>query len=49
MQPHSIDWDYSAFLVVEVALNAKIIAAISRKRKTLHCDGLHPSKFKRCD
>lgn len=35
MQPHSIDRDYSAFLVVESALNAKFMAAISNKRKLL--------------
>jgi hypothetical protein len=48
MQPHSIDWDYSAFLVVEIALSAKFMDAILKKGKIFHCDGLHSSELKGC-
>lgn len=49
MQPHSIGWDYSAFLVVEIALSAKFMDAILKKGKFFHCDGLRRSESKACN
>jgi len=35
--------------VVEIALSAKFMDAILKKRKLFHCDGLHRSELKGCN